>query len=156
MCFVAHIHFMQLPVHVQLCAHVYVWVCLSLLCLCWLSQRMDHSSQPRDLVSASHLALLYAQKLVFSDVLQALSRTPTQGRTHLQLCIPSCTLHSVVVWTVAAVGVRERERARLLPLKYKWNGELCIKCFFFSFRRGSKCPNISTAEQILSTLSPSS
>lgn len=153
MCFVAHIHFMQLPVHVQLCAHVYVWVCLSLLCLCWLSQRMDHSSQGSGFCFTSGLALCTKTGFLWC-ITSPLSHTHT--RAHTLAALHSLTLHSVVVWTVAAVGVRERERAPLLPLKSKWNGELCIKCFFFSFRCGSKCPNISTAEQILSTLSPSS
>ncbi len=70
-CFAENVQCMQLAI---LYVFVYVWVCadvyvcvggLFLSCLDWLSQRMDHYTLSRDLVSAPHLALLYAPKLFF-------------------------------------------------------------------------------------------
>lgn len=83
----------------------------------------------------------------FSDLLQALSLShslshtyphiPTHGHTHLQICIHYCSLQSLIVWTVVAVGVCKREWACLLPLECKQNREnFMLRIFLCS----PKCP----------------
>ncbi len=71
-------------VYVHMCTCVCVRSCLS--CLDWLSPRMDYYNVSRDLVSAQHLALLCAPKLL------TLLICYKHSLSHTHTWIHTCTL----------------------------------------------------------------
>lgn len=112
-----------------------------------------HSIQGSGFCSTSGPALCTktAVSLIYYEL--SLTHIHTPNLEALLLLLYTSYHHCVESGSSVCVCVYEKERMCLLPLEYKWNWENFVLSIFL---RCSKCPNISTAEQILSRFSPSS
>lgn len=117
---------MTLAVCVHVYAHVCVCVCEVVSFMFGLVKSMDgplHSVPGSGFCSTSGPALSTETvlSLIYYKLPLSHTHTHTWTRTHLRLCIHSCTRQSIIARTVVAVGVRKRERVCLLPLECELN-----------------------------------